>query len=933
MTSPPPTHVVGIGASVGGAESLERFFGAFPPDSKMALVVVQSLMPGQEHAMVSTLSKHTQMKVCVAQDGMPLAADTVYVAPPLHGTEIREGRLVLTKLPEDPAAPRDLLGQFLQSVALELGEHSATLLLHGARTSARGPQAIHAAGGVVMAEDPSSATATTRPSAPPYEGSVSHWCPAGELPAEFLRHVGVLEDGASVPPHGLERIVTTVSRHGGVDFHAYKRATVGRRVERRRIASGCETLESYADFLDRTPDERDALVSDLLVGVTRFFRDAEIYDALRPLLVEAVERVTMRPDPTLRVWVPGCSTGEEAYSLAIACLEVIEELDVAVGLKVFASDVNTEALAVAGRGRYPLSIQADVSQARRRRYFSAEPDAFVASAGLRECVVFARHDLLRDPPFTRLDLLSCRNLLIYLDAAAQRRAAQVFRFGLRPGGLLMLGQSETLSGSRAFSTVSERARIYMMENPGRASAGITAKIPQPSAAPPQRPPVRRTHSPGNVDPSAWLLERTLEQLGAPALVLNEAGELAFAFGEIARALRVPAGRAGWKATDLLPDEVASIVSAAIAQAEENRAPVVIEDFVMEDGEGHFRGSMRAVPLEQHGTQTRGVALLFDAPWEPTQASPISVDEAVRRRVQQLETEVSRLRLQLRRAQDELETSTEELQSTNEELVSSNEELQSTNEELQSLNEELHTVNAELQFKVEELSQLSSDLENLLRAVHGGLLFLDHGGRIRRYNDAVLDVLPLVPHDEGRPIGDIATSLIDVDLGHEVERVLQTQLGYEREVRTRDGRAYSLSLQPFSQSSGDHEGVVLTLNDVSTLSDTNERLRNYVRLLDQSPSGIAVASPGEGIEFINEAMCTMLGVAPEELIGRPMSALLHASNDPSLAAALEPKAPRTWYGKIGLRNAHGTRVAVSASIFGVVGAALDVELVAVTVFPL
>ena len=602
MTHAPeqPTHVVGIGASVGGTGSLERLLGAFPPDAGMALVVLQQLLPGREDSVISTLSKHTQMPVCIAGHTDPLHANTVYVAPASYRTEVRQGRFVLSKVSDDESVPRDSMGQFMQSLALEFAERSAGILLHGTRTDAPGVRAIHASGGVVIAEAPHSGpSAPTRP-ARPRDGTISRWSPASELPAELLQHLGVLERGAAVPLHGLERIVTTVSRHSGVDFHAYKRATVGRRVERRRIATECDTLEAYGELLERAPEECDTLVNDLLVGVTGFFRDADVHDTLRPLIVEAVERATHRPDPTLRVWVPGCSTGEEAYSLAIACLEVIEELGAPIGLKVFASDVNTDALAVAGRGRYPLSIQNDVSEDRRRRYFNAEPDAFVANAGLRECVVFARHDLLRDPPFTRLDLLSCRNLLIYLDPAAQRRAAQIFRFGLRPGGLLLLGQSETLSGSRAFSTVNERARLYTLEKAGRPGASLTAKLPQPPSPPPQRPTVRPPHPSKNVDPSAWLLERTLEQLGAPALVLNESGELAFAFGDIARALRVPAGRTGWKATDLLPPEVASVVSAAIAQAQESQAPIVVEDFVMEDGEGEFRGSRSKQRDTPHG---------------------------------------------------------------------------------------------------------------------------------------------------------------------------------------------------------------------------------------------------------------------------------------------------------------------------------------------
>ncbi len=377
--------------------------------------------------------------------------------------------------------------------------------------------------------------------------------------------------------------------------------------------------------------------------------------------------------------------------------------------------------------------------------------------------------------------------------------------------------------------------------------------------------------------------------------------------------------------DLLPPETAAVVSSAISRAKEQRTPIEVDDFVMKTEDGQYRGTVRAVPLENRGSQTQAVALVFDAPWEPSPAPSLSVDEAVRNRVQQLESELSRHQLQLRHAQEELETSTEELQATNEELVSSNEELQSTNEELQSLNEELHTANAELQFKVEELSQLSSDLENLLRAVQGGLLFLDQLGRIRRYNDAVLDVLPLVPHDNGRPIGDIAHSLIDVDLGHEVRRVVQTQLGYEREVRTRGGKSYSLSLQPFNQENGEYGGVVLTLNDISGLSEANERLRSYLRMLDQSPNPTVVASPREGIEFVNTAYLRVTGMKTAQLPGKPLTALLHPSNNRDIRQAIEStQGSGPWQGVAMLQDAEGSGIEAHVSVFSVLGRDGDVD---------
>ena len=927
-----PSHVIGIGASAGGLESLERFFGAFPYDTGMAVVVLQHLAADHKTLMAGLLEKHTQMPVVVAADGTLVEPDHVYLLPPSHNLEIRDGRLVLTErmdaLGNRPNCPID---QFFRSLALDCGERSVGIVLSGTGSDgSHGLVSINAAGGLALAEDPETAKFASMPRAAIQAGVVAEWTPAAELPEALLRHVGRLEQASEIPHHGLERIVTHVSRHVGVDFHAYKRATVGRRVDRRRAVTGSETINAYGDVLEQSPDECDRLAQDLLVGVTAFFRDPEVYAALESVLPDIVAHAAARSDTVVRAWVPGCSTGEEAYSLAMVLWEAIESSGVAVDLKIFATDVNTDALAVAGRGYYPLSIRANVSAERLRRFFTAEPEGYLARPFLREQIVFARHDILRDPPFTRLDLISCRNLLIYLDATAQRRVGQVFRFGLNPGGYLLLGQSESVSAGAAFVTVNDRARLYSMAKPARMQHDVAPAMPSlkrppdPPSSPPERVPKR------SLEGGSWLLERTLEHLGAPILVLNENADLAYAFGDIAQALRVPAGRAGWKAMDLLPAESAAVVSAAIARAKHLRQPVSVDDFSLESDGGHYRGSLRAIPLKHRGTDAEAVALFFDAPWEPSAASPISIDEAMRNRVQQLESELSRHQLQLQRAQEELETSTEELQATNEELVSSNEELQSTNEELQSVNEELHTVNAELQFKVEELSQLSTDLENLLRAVRGGLLFLDHQGRIRRYNEAVLDVLPLVPHDEGRPIGDIAHSLVDVDLGHEVERVVQTQIGYEREVRTRDRKTYSLSLQPFAHAEGGYEGVVLTLNDVSNLSEANDRLRTYLRLLDQSPAPTVVASPDGGIEFVNQAYASLTGLDGSALAGQSFAGLLHPSTEDAATAAITSvTGAEPWQGTVMLRTDGKGSIEARASVFAVVGLDGTTEQIAIS----
>lgn len=930
-----PTHVVGIGASAGGLESLERLLPALAPDTGMAFIIVQHLSAEHDSLMAELLAKRTPMPILVASDGVVLEANVVYVNPPTHNVEVRDGTILLTdRMDLHERRPNFAVDQLFRSLALHLQERAIGVILSGTGSDgAHGSLAIHSGGGIVVVEDPSEAKFDGMPQSTIERGAASLTCKAEEIPKALHDLLGNIER-LELPQSDLERVISLVSRHVGVDFHSYKRGTVERRIARRRAATRCESMAEYSELVEGSAEECERLGQDLLVGVTAFFRDRAVHERLEPLLVDLVNEVVDRGDEVLRVWVSACSTGEEAYTIAMGCLEAIEAAQVNVGLKLFATDINTDALAHAGRGRYPVSAKAELPDGLAAKYFTIDPDALVAKQRLRENVVFARHDVLRDPPFTRLDLLCCRNLLIYFDADAQRRATQVFRFGLRPGGLLLLGQSEGLSASEAFSVVDEEARVFSMRRGGRNRRNREPAVPpirRRAVTPPgDQPAAPASPSPRSRDPGLRLLERTLEQLGMPVLVLNAAGELAYAFGDIAQALRVPAGRAAWKAADLFPADSAAVITSAVLQAIAQREPVRVERFTVPVGEGQYRGSLRAVPLEVHEDGTGSVALFFDTAWEPTAASPITVDDAVRRRIQQLEAELARRTGELRRFEEQLDTSTEELQATNEELVSSNEELQSTNEELQSLNEELHTINAELQYKVEELSLLSTDLENLLHAVQGGLLFLDNEGMIRRYNAAMLDVLPLVQHDIGRPIGDIANTLVDVDLGHEVRRVLQTQLGYEREVRARSGRTLALSIQPFMKNEGGHEGVLLTLNDVSALTESIERLHGYLRTIDQTPFPTALSSPTEGIQLANAALCECLGVQASALLGQPLSMLLHPDCAPAALAATERfDASAPWHGPLLLHASDGSRVKVDGSIFAVLGTTGTAEVLTLT----
>lgn len=951
-----PTYVVGVGASAGGLESLERFFGAIPPDTGMAFVVIQHLAPDHKSLMTELLSKHSAMRMAPATHGIVVEANHVYLIPPGHNLEVRDRRIVLTQRMDHPRRrPNYAVDQFFCSLALECAERAVGVVLSGTGSDGtHGAKAIKAAGGLVLAEDASTAKFGSMPRSVLDSGAAARALPVNKIPAEILRHAGLLNAEVTQPKEGLERIVSVVSEYSGIAFDAYKRTTVGRRIERRRITTECATLDEYGELLFESEEEQSTLARDLLVGVTAFFRDPDTFESLTEHLARLIAEAAARSHRLLRVWIPACSTGEEAYTIAILLHEQVRISKKSVDIKIFATDVNTESLTIAGRGRYPFSTNANVEADLLHRYFTTEADAYQARSFLRESIVFARHDILRDPPFTKVDLLSCRNMLIYFAGEAQRRVMSVFAFAMRKGGVLLLGSSETLSANtESFKALNERARIYenIANSPAPhdvAAVAMADSIPARIERLEPKSPTRIT-----VEPGVRLLEGTLHHLGLPLLILNRRGELAYAFGDAAAQLRVPVGRAGWRAAELLPDPLAVIVSTAVEVVLEESKEFVVRDVRFETADGDVVADIRAAPVGGDNHFERGVSIVFDgwgAERSVSRAQPrppeedaadedgstakrteYSVEQAVHSRIAQLEQELERTRGRLQTTVEELEASNEELQATNEELVSSNEELQSTNEELQSLNEELHTVNAELQSKVEELGVLSADLGNLLRTMNSGLLFLDREGRVRRFNEHVLNIIPLLQHDVGRPIRDIAHSLEDVDLGAEVRRVIETSVAHEREVQGVRGRVFALGLQPFYSDGHTLDGVVVTTSDVTSLAEANTNLQVYSRLIDQSPSLNLVADSEGCVEYTNPAFCHATGLRPVDLKGQDLRAIVASRTNSDVGRAIRQALDNgtPWSGELWLKTATSLPLNVEASIFPVANARGVVTHIATT----
>jgi len=924
-----PTHVVGVGASAGGLESLQRFFAAVPVKTGLAFVIVQHLAPDQKSLMVELLGKHASIEICQASHGAYALPDRAYLIPPGYNLEIREGALQLSLRLDAGEHRRSnyAVDQFFRSLALDCAERCVGVILSGTGSDGSyGALAIKAAGGLVLAEDPDSAKFNGMPSSAVRTGAVSRVAGASDLPAEILRHVGLLEADAKAPKEGLSKVLALVSDHTGVQFDYYKRSTIGRRVERRKIATETDTLNDYADLLERSEGERNLLASDLFVGVTTFFRDPVVFESLRQVVRDLVRDMLERRQQLLRVWTPGCSSGEEAYSVAMLLHEVMEECGERVQLKVFATDVNPAALEIAARGRYSPSIETEIGRTRLERFFVAEADGVHIRQFLRDAIVFARHDLLRDPPFTRIDLVLCRNLLIYFTPDAQKRANGVFQFALRPGGVLVLGTSETPGPDAvALEPIDAQHRIYRLAKDTGLLRELRFDLIRDDLDRERVHPTARPALASRMvsDPSTRLLEATLNWVGLPILIVNQSAELVFAFGAASKHLRVPTGRAAWRLDAMLPQRLGMVVASIVADAVGQGQEMLVRGVEFEQDGTSLTTDIRAVPLPGVSLADGGVALVFEGLTSARDGQTVRetpVDQVVQARIGHLELELAVTRARLQRAVEELETSNEELQATNEEIVSSNEELQSTNEELQSLNEELHTVNAELQAKVEEVGIINADLTNLLSNTEAGLLFLDLDGRVRRFNERLREIIRLVPHDIGRSVGDIVHMLVDIDLAEACHRVIRSLIGVDREVRSQDGRTFVLRLRPFHTDEGDVQGVVLTSHDISALVDANRRLDVYSRMSEQSPAMHVITDAHGCIEYTNGAYLLATGWQSEDLLGADLRGQLAERNGDDVGIAVRRALDRgePWMGHLWLRTSSSSPLRVRASLFPVCG---------------
>ena len=864
--------IVGIGASAGGLAAFEAFFVGMPGDTNpgMAFVLVQHLAPDHKSILSDLIRRYTRMQVFEVEDGMVVQPNCAYIIPPGRDMAFLNGTLQLLA-PAEPRGQRLPIDFFFRSLAQDQRERAIGIVLSGTGSDGTlGVRAIKGEGGMVMAQNPASTEFDGMPRSAIATGLVDYELPPAEMPAQLIAYAahafGKLPRSAAVlapkTENAMKKIFILLRAQTGHDFSQYKPSTIERRIGRRMAVHQIEAIDSYVKFLQQTPAEVEALFRDLLIGVTSFFRDPEAFNVLEqqviPKLFEAKPAGAV-----VRVWTAGCSTGEEAYSIAILLVERMEALKQSFTVQVFATDIDSRAIVTARAGLYPASIAADISPERLGRFFTAEGDgsAFRIHKSIRDLLVFSEQDVIKDPPFSKLDLISCRNLLIYMGAELQKRLIPLFHYALNPDGRLFLGTSEGVGDFGAlFAVLDRKAKLYLRKADGhglqRAALGrflppmtaLDAALPRAAA----KPPVG-----GNTSLRELTEHALLQQVVAAGVLVNGQGDILYLHGRSGMFLEPATGEAGINnILKMAREGLRRELAMTLHKAAGTKDTVIAPNLRVKTNHHFTTVNLTIRPV------TTGLAATPESPLylvvleqvpavEPEPAPPhdgsasAGADDAT---APESDASIAALRHELRikdeylqSTNEELESSTEELKSSNEEMQSVNEELQSTNEELetskeelQSVNEELSTVNNELQTKVVDLSRANNDMSNLLAGTGIGTVFVDHQLRILRFTPAASSIINLILSDVGRPVGHIVANLVGYNaLAADVQAVLNTLVPKERDVLTVEGKSFTMRIQPYRTQENVIEGAVITFVDVTAMVRTQAALARTSELLERT----------------------------------------------------------------------------------------------------
>ncbi len=891
--------VVGVGASAGGLKALEEFFNHMPSDSGAAFVVVQHLSPDFKSLMKELLERRTKMPVKRVQDGMTVEPDTVYLITPRNNLVIKDNTLTLTKQNEHPRLqPNFPIDIFLDSLAEDRGDHAIGVILSGTGSDGtRGLQSISEAGGLSFVQSPASAEFDGMPHSAIATGMIDQVLPPEDIAHTIydllkMQKAGVVQQEpflAELESEKLRSIIQILNQYENLDFSYYKTSTLSRRVYRRCSLSGYVQLEEYIDHLRTSSQERALLRDDLMIGVTRFFRDPDAWAHLStevlPSLIAPLEN-----GQQLRIWVTACSTGEEAYSMAIAVDEVIERLGKNLSVKIFATDIDNTALSTASDGIYSDSIAADISQDRLEKYFILRDRHLHISKALRENIIFAPHNLAKNAGFTRMHLISCRNVLIYMQPTLQQHVMRMLHFSLMHKGILFLGAAETPGDlSDEFIPIYERNKIYEKRRNIRLPIlnqnleYLTPNSPKPIAS-------RRSSN--NFNPVlATAFTAFAKRRGCTCLLVNDDLELFHVVTDTIKIIHVPEGGITRVIGDLVPEELRLPINTALHRAKREQKPVLYGSINFNPGDDVVRSVN--IEVTYYASDARAddfFMLIIDNEERQSANQPLETfqqDAEATQRILDLEYELQQNRENLQATIEELETTNEEQQATNEELLASNEELQSTNEELHSVNEELYTVNTEYQTKIRELTELTNDVDNLLRSSEIGVLFLDRDLRVRKFTPAVTPAVNLVATDVDRPIQHITHNLDCPDLLELLQQVLEQERPLEQEVYLRRSEQNLLMrIYPYLKDDNNVDGLVVTFVNIDEIKQVQKALQlrtdELETIYENSSVGFALFDEDYRFIRINDVMAEINGVPAAEHLQKTVRDVL-----PDIAPVVEP----------------------------------------------
>ncbi len=831
ITSEAPSSVVGIGASAGGLEAIGELLRKLPDSTGMAFVIIQHLSPDYKSMLSEILCKYTMMPVIQARNGLQLERNTVYLIPPKFNMEVRDGKLVLHEYVQTHVInhPIDI---FFRSLAREYESHAVAVVLSGTGSDGtNGIRAVKEEGGVILVQRPETAKFDGMPRSALQTGFADQSISPEAIAEELSRISASISSGAVGMSNEelLNKIYSILKKVSNINYTYYKQTTITRRIERRMVVSHVENLYEYVNLLRTNNEEAMTLAKDVLIGVTSFFRDPECFETLKervvcPLLSNGDDT------HTIRVWVTGCSTGEEAYSVAILFMEAMEELKIKRRVKIFATDLDKDAILAAGKGQYGESIIEDVSAQRLGRYFTKKGSSYIVSRELRKMIVFAPQNVFQDPPFGKLDLICCRNMMIYFQNVLQKDLFAIFHMALNDGGYLFLGKSESINGcGEIFNALCPNEKIFMHNAAGRTPEDMKMRYHIPLMEGDIELPPSHTSTADTERETDDLQIKLLEEFMQPCILVDEQNCIRHIFGDCNNFLRFPKGKTDNDLFSMLTDDMRIPVSTALKAVRESGKRIAYDKISVRGERTETTVAVTVMPVSSRFSENTGFsAIVFveeGSVLAPRDAVSYNINTAAAQRISDLEKELAKAQSDLKSTVSELETVNEELQATNEELLTANEELQSSNEELQSVNEELYTVNAEYQEKLNEVTSLNNDISNFLSSTLVGVIFLDDKLQIRRFTNYVSKEFNIMDQDVGRSLQFITYNFINVNLADVCRQVAAQLTPVETDVISASGKSYFMRIAPYRTEDNKILGLVITFVDTTLQSAGSRDLGN------------------------------------------------------------------------------------------------------------